>query len=912
MAEEDLIYGKNRHFFGGIEPSNMAGLTAKYEQVDGQNGIRVTWVLPSNTVINNQTLCTVAGCAIRKKENEAPKDEFDGELFIDSSLNDNKFDTDVEIDKTYVYRAFPYSTQGVYSRNQNNAVAAATAIAGYTPPAMSSFATSVAFVNNIPNVEITGSITKNIYNSENTVVDTVESVMIRRSSTSYPISETDGILISTITIPTSATSTYAFSYKDNSVQPGATYYYTAFPKSGTGLYNYDVVNRSVLTVDVGEPPEPPKYFNVKRSAILQQAVAIIDCDLPDRVESDVPVMVIIKRKVGSYPTSIDDGTLITTFTENDSAHWSGHHRFIDRSLTDGVAYYYRAFSKTERGALCTTFTSATDKNITAKKKWVFGFVGKSDGNIIYPEGFSSGSTILESFDNANYTPATMTYNQYGVGSFNSGSWDIEPGTLFMPKPCIINGEGTVLCYLNPNDMSQKEDCTPVDVVGEYMMEFPHMYITLENNYISSGGNQAGSFTISNVPNVSLGSGMLRHAYPFVKTFAKIMPSDAACNYFYMAIYPSVKGADGYFHSWPYHNAGGENILDYYQSRYGNDTTPTEDSIRALIKNGKTNDKRWDMMSLIDYLYIANLTILLFKSAHSRTSCGPGRSYTTSNYIRYNEDKKGMFYSDKTSSVSSGMKVFGIQDFYGGFYHCLSGYTFQKINMNDLIIGNNGDTRYSCDMVTLIGGCWENNTYSPQYYMDHRESTNVSILDIINGKLGCCFSPFANLTSNKLTVIDTDSLGLGYMGSYIDKTDLTNNPSGIAYTGPIFGLTGMLSFYIVKTGGKIHFPLETYLDNETSTTPSKRVHLAATLTGSSTTYQGDQVDSISSLVLGASYTKTWRPQGEERDEIWKSTDPFYLYIRSDVTNPGMFSLGVSKDFLIQNTVVRMIYRNVTVS
>ena len=23
MAEEDLIFGKNRHFFGGIEPSNM-------------------------------------------------------------------------------------------------------------------------------------------------------------------------------------------------------------------------------------------------------------------------------------------------------------------------------------------------------------------------------------------------------------------------------------------------------------------------------------------------------------------------------------------------------------------------------------------------------------------------------------------------------------------------------------------------------------------------------------------------------------------------------------------------------------------------------------------------------------------------------------------------------------------------
>ena len=27
MAEEDLIFGKNRHFFGGIEPSNMLTFT---------------------------------------------------------------------------------------------------------------------------------------------------------------------------------------------------------------------------------------------------------------------------------------------------------------------------------------------------------------------------------------------------------------------------------------------------------------------------------------------------------------------------------------------------------------------------------------------------------------------------------------------------------------------------------------------------------------------------------------------------------------------------------------------------------------------------------------------------------------------------------------------------------------------
>ena len=27
MAEEDLLFGKNRHFFGGIEPSNMTNFS---------------------------------------------------------------------------------------------------------------------------------------------------------------------------------------------------------------------------------------------------------------------------------------------------------------------------------------------------------------------------------------------------------------------------------------------------------------------------------------------------------------------------------------------------------------------------------------------------------------------------------------------------------------------------------------------------------------------------------------------------------------------------------------------------------------------------------------------------------------------------------------------------------------------
>ena len=67
MAEEDLIFGKNRHFFGGIEPSNMLAFTAHGGMPQGQYRVFITATLPNDTVVNGQTLCTVKGAIIRRK-----------------------------------------------------------------------------------------------------------------------------------------------------------------------------------------------------------------------------------------------------------------------------------------------------------------------------------------------------------------------------------------------------------------------------------------------------------------------------------------------------------------------------------------------------------------------------------------------------------------------------------------------------------------------------------------------------------------------------------------------------------------------------------------------------------------------------------------------------------------------------
>ncbi|MCD8150279.1 MAG: hypothetical protein LUE92_12145 [Clostridiales bacterium] len=122
MAEEDLIFGKNRHFFGGIEPSNMKEFRAVscYDVDSAAARIKLIVSLPSDTVIESQTLCTVAGAVIRKSTTGFPESEFDGELFKDISEDGEILDTDVELGTTYYYSAFPYTTQGVFNRNSAN------------------------------------------------------------------------------------------------------------------------------------------------------------------------------------------------------------------------------------------------------------------------------------------------------------------------------------------------------------------------------------------------------------------------------------------------------------------------------------------------------------------------------------------------------------------------------------------------------------------------------------------------------------------------------------------------------------------------------------------------------------------------------------------------------------------------
>lgn len=118
MAEEDVIFGKLRHLYGGIEPANMNRFEARV--VD--NHIQLICELPADTMIDGTILCSVKGAVIRRKKDWYPENEFDGDLIFDIK-NDGTYTDLTAVEEefnSYYYAAFPYSTQGVFNRSDEN------------------------------------------------------------------------------------------------------------------------------------------------------------------------------------------------------------------------------------------------------------------------------------------------------------------------------------------------------------------------------------------------------------------------------------------------------------------------------------------------------------------------------------------------------------------------------------------------------------------------------------------------------------------------------------------------------------------------------------------------------------------------------------------------------------------------
>lgn len=703
MAEEDAVFAKQMHFYGGVEPGNMRVFDASFIIENGKSKAKITITLPNDTVINDQTLCTVDGAIIRRKEGSVPINEFDGDFFADIKENGVYYDESVEINKTYSYAAFPYTTQGVYNRNPNN-VSTVTILNDYPPESLIRFVSSLSFTDDGAFVTLSfvhPGDTK--VNGE--VVNTLAGIKICRSTTGFPVDETQGELLKDFKIAelSQTGSLYQGSYIDGPLQSNTTYYYSAFPYTTQNIYNRSNVNRTSILVTAGPAPENMSYFTVTPVAIGKNPAMVIDADMSGNELSDAQcTSVSIRRKIDSYPTSIDDGDLVTTFYATDPVHWSGHYRFIDEEVIDGLTYCYRAFPTSPTGSVNVNDVDANKKSVVAKGTWVFACVvidGVADpyDAVSYVLTDSEKKLLgVDHIDNENFTPAKINWSSQPY-SYEPGDWDFIPGTFFMPRPCVVVALNTIeesrfkfLYYLNPNNYSQTDDGTPANItfdpdsttpetLPQVMVEWRQFYS--KSVHDKDAGRKV--IAISNKP-FQVGD---RPVYNFA-TFQKNMYSD----YFYSGAYRSIE-YDSQPMSCMYVGSG---KIPLYNINKGDIQIVCDTVYNHVGPNTGVSQIKphWSVVSpMIDYDMYRYLLILMGKTLNLQMAFGYG----------YIESKKGSIYPGQLNNVGmfgvdqqgEAFKVLGMENLWGGAGEYANGIWWAQRARD---ISGTGTNYVVCDLI----------------------------------------------------------------------------------------------------------------------------------------------------------------------------------------------------------------------
>lgn len=350
--------------------------------------------------------------------------------------------------------------------------------------------------------------------------------------------------------------------------------------------------------------------------------------------------VIIRRKKDTFPIDENDGDLILiTERKNFGAYKRVPYIDVIENVQMGETYCYKAFPINNVGFV--GYSASNESKFTTKDYWLFGFV--LDQNESDP-----ASMIRYIEDNEGYQSAYMDYD---TNKFNYGSW--ENAWFMKVKPCMLNYDGTVAYYLNPNDYSLKEDGTASDIADE----------TFEGN------------AMVGIP----------------KTYWKIVDNgDDTAN-----IYFSNKKVDDNFHCWSHIDNNGNEIDYCYMPIYngsninnmlrsisgkapiGSQTVTNE--ITYAKANNQDNDMIWYTETYADRTLINILLLLIGKSTDTQTVFGNGHYIGGSNASHLltsgTLNNKGLFYG--TNGTGTGVKVFGIENWWGNVWRRLAGWICDK-------------------------------------------------------------------------------------------------------------------------------------------------------------------------------------------------------------------------------------------
>lgn len=240
-------------------------------------------------------------------------------------------------------------------------------------------------------------------------------------------------------------------------------------------------------------------------------------------------------------------------------------------------------------------------------------------------------------------PAAM-----GSSSFSYGDW---ADAFFMPKPCMLKFDGTVDYYLDPDDYTKKADGTASDVSdptynGNAMMEWPLIWYKFEAGTAEGEGSfYCAEYQVDSSYkcwcNYDANNNIIPHFYTPIYNFT-ILSSKAR----------SLSGLA-------------------LTAANGAVETGLSAEISAATSCNTTSTVEWYTGVWADWSLISALLILVGKSLDAASVYGKPYTSTIEDYTTGTLDDKGLFWGD-TSSGALGVKVFGMENFYGILWKRIAG------------------------------------------------------------------------------------------------------------------------------------------------------------------------------------------------------------------------------------------------
>lgn len=246
-------------------------------------------------------------------------------------------------------------------------------------------------------------------------------------------------------------------------------------------------------------------------------------------------------------------------------------------------------------------------------------------------------TFPSGYDNSDFSD--NAYMDFTGGSFHYGNW---ADAFFMPRSCMLKFDGTVDYYLNEDDETKKEDGTASDVAnmsygGNAMVEWGKIYFGFKGDADGNGY----TFIVSDLPSEGL------------DCYCNIDENKNEIDHFYTPKYFGSNDSSNRLRS-----ISG-------QSNYVSQTGTTE------LSHAKANGNGWSTECYGDWTLIKHLLVLMSKSLNTQAKYGYGRCSGSDGIGQGTMNGKGRFWGD--SSKTNGVKIFGMENWYGNLWRRIEGY-----------------------------------------------------------------------------------------------------------------------------------------------------------------------------------------------------------------------------------------------